>query len=62
MHVVANTTTAYHPRRLYSLRDLGPNPFGMPYDKEDRYQKDLARWCNNKAIFKTTPDFRDYAP
>lgn len=23
------------------------------YDKFDRYQKDIARWCNNKIIFKT---------
>ena len=57
-----NTTKAYDLHRIYSLRDMGANPFVMPYNKEDRYQKDLARWCNNKAIFKTTPDFMDYAP
>ena len=27
--------------------------FAMPYDKFNRYQKDFARWCNNKIIFKT---------
>ena len=27
--------------------------FAMPYDKFDRYQKDFARWCNNKIIFKS---------
>ena len=33
--------------------DYRIHPFVMPYDKFDRYQKDLARWCNNKIIFKT---------
>lgn len=27
--------------------------FVMPYNKFDRYQKDFARWCNNKIIFKS---------
>lgn len=27
--------------------------FAMPYNKFDDYQKDFARWCNNKIIFKT---------
>lgn len=22
--------------------------------------RDLQRWCNNKVIFKSVPDFRDY--
>ena len=29
-------------------------PFVMPYDKFDRYQKNFARWCNNKYVFKST--------
>lgn len=57
-----NTSRAYDLHRIYTIRDLGANPFVMPFDKSNRYQKDLARWCNNKAIFKTTPDFRDYRP
>ena len=28
--------------------------FVMPYDKFDRYQKNFARWCNNKYVFKST--------
>ena len=27
--------------------------FAMPFNKYDPYQKDFARWCNNKVIFKT---------
>lgn len=55
-----NTTKDYDLYRIYTLRDLGVNPFVMPFDKSDRYQKDLARWCNNKFIFKSTTYFEDY--
>ena len=55
-----NTTREYDLYRIYTLRDMGANPFVMPFDKSDRYQKDLARWCNNKVIFKSTPRFEDY--
>ena len=27
--------------------------FAMPYNKFDPYQKNFARWCNNKIIFKS---------
>ena len=33
--------------------------FVMPYNKFDKYQKDFARWCNNKIIFKTR-SWNDY--
>lgn len=55
-----NTDRDYDLYRIYTLRDMGANPFVMPFDKTDRYQKDLARWCNNKFIFKSTPRFEDY--
>lgn len=55
-----NTSQDYDLYRIYTLRDMGANPFVMPFDKSDRYQKDLARWCNNKFIFKSTPRFDDY--
>lgn len=55
-----NTPMEYDLYRIYTIRDLGANPFVMPFDKHDRYQKDLARWCNNKIIFKSTPRFEDY--
>ena len=37
----------------------GALPFVMPYNKFDRYQKDFARWCNNRAVFKSVP-WEDY--
>jgi len=55
-----NTSQDYDLYRIYTLRDMGANPFVMPFDKSDRYQKDLARWCNNKFIFKSAPRFEDY--
>jgi len=55
-----NTSKEYDLMRIYTLRDLGANPFVMPFDKADRYQKDLARWCNNKYIFKSTRRFEEY--
>lgn len=55
-----NTDRDYDLFRIYTLRDLGVNPFVMPFDKSDKYQKDLARWCNNKIIFKSVKRFEDY--
>ena len=55
-----NTDKDYDLYRIYTIRDLGANPFVMPFDKSNRYQKDLARWCNNKFVFKSTPRFEDY--
>lgn len=41
--------------RVELLRSYGCNPFVMPYDKFDPYQKRFARWVNHKAIFKSVP-------
>ena len=55
-----NTTREYDLRRVEALRDVyGVDPFVMPYDRADRYQKDFARWCNNRKIFKTQA-WREY--
>ena len=48
--------------RIYTLRDMGFNPYVMIYDKpnapkEIRY---LQRWCNNKIIFRSCSRFEDY--
>jgi hypothetical protein len=50
--------------RIYTLRDLGYDPYVMIYDKphapkEIRY---LQRWCNNKFVFKSTQRFEEYDP
>lgn len=63
-----NVTTQEHIERalyrIYLLREMGFDPFCMVYDKPHAPQeiKDLQRWCNNKIIFKTCPNFEDYVP
>lgn len=64
VYVLTNydTTMEENLYRIYTLRDMGYDPYVMIYDKpsapkEIRY---LQRWCNNIRIFKTTPRFEDY--
>ena len=48
--------------RIYTLRDLGFDPYVMVYDKPNapREIKDLQRWVNNKYIFRSCEKFEDY--
>ena len=48
--------------RIYTLRDLGYDPFVMVYNKPNAPEeiRRLQRWCNNKFIFKTVKRFEDY--
>ena len=53
-------------RRAVALRDIGANPFAQPYRdftngiEPTQEQRDLARWVNDKAIFKTVKSFSEY--
>lgn len=51
-------------RRIYPLRDLGYNPYVMIYDKPNAPQeiRMLQRWCNNRIIFRSEPDFYKFDP
>lgn len=57
-----NTTMEENLYRIYTLRDMGYDPYVMVYDKPHAPKeiKRLQRWCNGKRIFKKCPDFRDY--
>lgn len=59
-----NTTMKENLHRVYTLRGMGYDPYIMIYDKPHAPQevKLLARWCNNKIIFKSTERFEDYDP
>ena len=48
--------------RIYSLRDMGFNPYVMIYDKPNAPKeiRNLQRWCNNKIIFNSCPRFEEY--
>ena len=39
--------------RVEELRKLDIDPFVMPFDKTDPYQKRFARWVNHKATYNT---------
>lgn len=48
--------------RIYTLRDLGYDPYVMIYDKPNAPKeiRRLQRWCNNRIIFKSCERFDDY--
>lgn len=48
--------------RIYTLRDMGYDPYVMIYDKPNapREIRLLQRWCNNLKIFRSCPRFEDY--
>lgn len=59
-----NTDMDENLYRIYALRAMGYDPYVMIYDKPHSSQeiRDLQRWCNNKLIYKSCPDFKDYNP
>lgn len=48
--------------RIYNLRDLGFDPYVMIYNKKsaDKVHRDMARWVNNRFIWRNTKRFEDY--
>lgn len=55
-----NSTPQHDLDRVECLRQFKIDPFVMPYNKKDPYQKRFARWVNHKAIFKTVK-WEDYS-
>lgn len=57
-----NSTMKENLYRIYTLRDLGYDPYVMIYDKPHapKEVKRLQRWCNNKIIFNSCKKFEDY--
>lgn len=45
--------------RVEKLREFKIDPFVMPFNKSDQYQKRFARWVNHKAVWKTVK-WQDY--
>ena len=66
VYVLTNfdTTIEQDLERIYTLRNLGYQPYVMIYDKEHTKPKDtvrkLQRWVNMRAVFQSTPRFEDY--
>ncbi len=57
-----NSTMEQNLYRIYTLRDLGYDPYVMVYDKPNASKeiRNLQRWCNNRFIFKSCERFEDY--
>ena len=57
-----NSTMEENLYRIYTLRDMGYDPYVMVYDKPHAPKdiKMLQRWCNDKIIFKSCRRFEDY--
>ena len=57
-----NSTMEQNLYRIYTLRDLGYDPYVMIYDKPHapKEVRKLQRWCNNKIIFNKCKKFEDY--
>jgi len=54
-----NTTKEDDLYRVETLRGLGVDPFVMPFNRNDPYQRKFARWVNHKAVFKSVR-WKDY--
>ena len=39
--------------RVLTIKNLGADPYVMPFNKKDIYQKRFARWVNHRAVFNT---------
>lgn len=57
-----NSTMEENLYRIYTLRDLGYDPYVMIYNKPNAPKeiRQLQRWVNNKFIFKSCKRFEDY--
>lgn len=57
-----DTTPEQDLERVYTLRDMGFEPYIMVYDKQHAapFYKSLQRWVNMRAIFHRIDRFEDY--
>lgn len=59
-----DTTIEQDLERIYTLRDMGYDPYVMVYDKEHTSSKDtvrrMQRWVNNRRLFRSISKFEDY--
>lgn len=66
VYVLVNydTTMEENLYRIYTLRDMGFDPYVMIYKKNTapREVRLLQRWCNNRRIFRSVKNFYDYDP
>lgn len=54
-----DTTPEQDMYRVMKLKNLGCDPYAMPYDKSNEYQKRFCRWVNHRPIFNSVK-WEDY--
>lgn len=54
-----DTTPEQDYYRVMKIKNYGCDPFAMPYNKRNSYQKRFSRWVNHRAIFNTV-DWAEY--
>ena len=59
-----NTTMEENLHRIYTVQEMGYDPYVMVYDKPNAPKeiRHLQRWCNSAQIRKSEPDFYKYDP
>lgn len=59
-----NSTQEQDLYRIYTLRDMGFDPYVMVYEKPTAppETRRLQRWVNNKWFFHAVADFKDFRP
>lgn len=66
VYVLTNFNSSHEQdlERVYTLKELGYDPYVMIYEKETapRETRLLQRWVNNKIIFRSCPTFEEYDP
>jgi hypothetical protein len=64
VYVLTNFNTMHEQdlERIYKLRELDYDPYVMIYDKPHapKKTKRMARWVNNKYIWRSCEKFEDY--
>lgn len=64
VYVLTNydTTMEENLYRIYTLRDMGYDPFVMVYNRKNASKEiiKLQRWCNQKILFNVCKKFEDY--
>lgn len=56
------TTIDQDLERIYTLRAMGYWAYVMVFDKPNASKDhlDMQRWCNNRYVFASCPNFADY--
>jgi hypothetical protein len=54
-----DTTPEQDMYRVMKLKKLGCDPYAMPFNKSDEYQKRFCRWVNHRPIFNSVK-WEDY--